>query len=286
VSSHRCIRTYQGICIRSRFLRNSCVFARLARTGKQCEFFVPLSLGVAVAGGVLERLTRRGSAFFPAASTVLSTCLDNQRAALVSIYQGDRKRAAENRLLGEFKIDALPSASQGELQIIVTATLHPDGLLAVRAQCEKANILAGFDRLLSLPGEDPTRLSEFDVGFRRADPRNQENKAGDSSSSSSGDVKEGEGTDKIFVPIDPWEDRKSRCKVITTVLLPILGSDVAELIDQFDDLLRWSLCKAPSAAHDSHEGSHATSDLDGDDNTEDEDEDEDVALAPGLLPRF
>uniref|UniRef100_A0A7S2XGB6 Tudor domain-containing protein n=1 Tax=Lotharella oceanica TaxID=641309 RepID=A0A7S2XGB6_9EUKA len=288
---------------------------RLARTGKQCEFFVPLSLGVAVAGGSLERLTRRGSAFFPAASTVLSTCLDNQNAALVCVYQGDRRKAEENRLLGEFTIRDLPSAAQGELQIVITATLHPDGLLAVRAQCEKANLLAGFDMLLNLPGDDPNRfgeatrlaenpetpvvppselgggqqfpgLSEEQTGPGLSEAQQEESKA-ESATSSSGSKDEDKllmrKKEETFLPPNPWEDRKCRCWAISNALLPILGSDVTELIDQFDDLLRWSLCKAPSGSIGAQEGLTAL-DLDGDD---DEDDEEDVALvAPALLPRF
>mmetsp|Transcript_6999 Transcript_6999/g.13332 ORF Transcript_6999/g.13332 Transcript_6999/m.13332 type:complete len:270 (+) Transcript_6999:523-1332(+) len=252
----------------------------------------------AVAGGSLERLTRRGSAFFPAASTVLSTCLDNQNAALVCIYQGDRKKAEENRLLGEFTIRNLPSAAQGELQIVVTATLHPDGLLAVRAQCEKASLLAGFDMLLNLPGDDPSRLGEATriaenlgtavvprPGF--AEEQQEESKA-ESATSSSGSKAVDEPLKKKeepFLPPDPWEDRKCRCWAISNSLLPILGSDVTELIDQFDDLLRWSLCKVPSGSIEAQEGLTAL-DLDGGDD-HDEDDEEDVALvAPALLPRF
>eukprot|EP00954_Amorphochlora_amoebiformis_P015767 1237509-Amorphochlora_amoeboformis.AAC.2 len=227
----------------------------LTRTGKQCEFSATLTVGVATADGTLAHLAPRGAAFFPTASTTLSTCLDDQRSAIVRIYQGERPRAKDNRLLGEFVIHGLPPAPQGVPQIRLTATLHPDGLLSVRARCETAGVLAGLD-VTAAPGPEDVEKALNDA---------RDNAEADQTSAGKN--------------VDPWEERKCRRWEISNALCRALGSDVSDLVDSYDDELRYSLCVAPVGGGSGLEPAGLAA-------FEADDEEEDVALVVPAMERL
>ena len=63
-----------------------------------------------------------------------STAADNQRAVTVKVYQGERKMAADNRLLGEFNLEGLPPAPRGVPQIEVKFDIDQNGILNVTAR--------------------------------------------------------------------------------------------------------------------------------------------------------
>ena len=70
----------------------------------------PLSLGIETLGGVFTRLIDRNTTIPTKKSQVFSTADDNQSAVTISVCQGEREMAADNKNLGQFNLEGLPPA--------------------------------------------------------------------------------------------------------------------------------------------------------------------------------
>ena len=82
----------------------------------------PLSLGIETEGGIMTVLIERNTTIPVEKKEIFSTAADNQTAVTVSVFQGERKMARDNRLLGQFNLDGIPPAPRGIPQIEVTST--------------------------------------------------------------------------------------------------------------------------------------------------------------------
>ena len=94
----------------------------------------PLSLGIETEGGVLTKLVERNTTIPTEKKETFSTAAENQTAVTVSVYQGERAMARDNRLLGQFNLDGIPPAPRGVPQIQVTFSLDVNGILNVSAK--------------------------------------------------------------------------------------------------------------------------------------------------------
>ena len=94
----------------------------------------PLSLGIETMGGVMTTLIEKNSAIPTYHSQVFSTAEDNQSAVTIHVLQGERKRASDNKSLGQFNLDGIQAAPRGMPQIEVTFDIDVDGLLHVSAK--------------------------------------------------------------------------------------------------------------------------------------------------------
>jgi molecular chaperone DnaK len=94
----------------------------------------PLSLGVETAGGVMTKIIERNTTVPVRRSETFSTAEDNQPAVDIVILQGERPRAADNRVLGRFRLENIRPAPRGEPQIEVTSDIDANGILNVTAR--------------------------------------------------------------------------------------------------------------------------------------------------------
>lgn len=94
----------------------------------------PLSLGLETLGGVFTRIIDRNTTIPTAKSQVFSTAADNQTAVDIRVLQGERPMAADNIVLGEFKLDGIPPAPRGIPQIEVTFDIDANGIVHVSAK--------------------------------------------------------------------------------------------------------------------------------------------------------
>jgi molecular chaperone DnaK len=94
----------------------------------------PLSLGIETMGGVMTKLIEKNTTIPTKQSQVFSTAEDNQSAVTVHVIQGERKRAADNKSLGQFNLEGIRPAARGVPQIEVTFDLDADGILHVSAK--------------------------------------------------------------------------------------------------------------------------------------------------------
>ncbi|MGB8941489.1 MAG: molecular chaperone DnaK, partial [Streptomyces sp.] len=94
----------------------------------------PLSLGVETAGGVMTKIIERNTTVPARRSETFSTAEDNQPAVDIVVLQGERELAADNRVLGRFRLEDLRPARRGETQIEVTFDIDANGILKVSAK--------------------------------------------------------------------------------------------------------------------------------------------------------
>jgi molecular chaperone DnaK len=94
----------------------------------------PLSLGIETLGGVSTVLIPRNTTIPTKRSETFSTASDNQTTVTVHVTQGERKMANDNKSLGKFNLDGIPSAPRGVPQIEVTFDINADGIVKVLAK--------------------------------------------------------------------------------------------------------------------------------------------------------
>ncbi|MFE2034899.1 molecular chaperone DnaK [Streptomyces scopuliridis] len=94
----------------------------------------PLSLGVETRGGVMTKIVERNTTIPVRRTETFSTAEDNQPAVDVVVLQGERERAADNRVLGRFQLTDIRPAPRGEPQVEVTFDIDANGILHVTAR--------------------------------------------------------------------------------------------------------------------------------------------------------
>ncbi|MFE2736090.1 molecular chaperone DnaK [Streptomyces sp. NPDC059349] len=94
----------------------------------------PLSLGVETRGGLMTKIIERNTTIPVRRSETFSTAEDNQPAVDIVVLQGERERAADNRVLGRFQLTDIRPAPRGEPQIEVTFDIDANGILNVSAR--------------------------------------------------------------------------------------------------------------------------------------------------------
>jgi len=94
----------------------------------------PLSLGIETEGGIFTKLVERNTTIPTERKQVFSTAADSQTAVTVSVFQGERPMARDNRLLGQFNLEGIPPAPRGTPQIEVKFDIDANGILSVSAK--------------------------------------------------------------------------------------------------------------------------------------------------------
>ena len=94
----------------------------------------PLTLGIETEGGVMTALVERNTTIPVEKKNVFSTAADSQTAVTVRVFQGERKMATDNRLLGEFNLEGIPPQPRGMPQIEVMFDIDQNGILNVSAK--------------------------------------------------------------------------------------------------------------------------------------------------------
>lgn len=123
----------------------------------------PLSLGIETEGGVMTALVERNTTIPTEKKETFSTAADNQTAVTVKVFQGERKMAADNRLLGQFNLDGIPPAPRGMPQIQVTFSIDVNGILNVTAK----DLGTGKEQTVKI--EQSSGLSEAEIDKMKKD---------------------------------------------------------------------------------------------------------------------
>jgi molecular chaperone DnaK len=94
----------------------------------------PLSLSIETLGGVATPQIERNTTIPTRRSQTFSTASDNQTQVEIHVLQGERPMAADNKSLGKFVLDGIPTAPRGIPQIEVTFDIDANGILHVTAK--------------------------------------------------------------------------------------------------------------------------------------------------------
>jgi molecular chaperone DnaK len=123
----------------------------------------PLTLGIETEGGIMTPLVERNTTIPVEKKNVFSTAADNQTAVTVSVFQGERKMAAHNRVLGQFNLEGLPPAPRGVPQIEVKFDIDQNGILNVSAR----DVGTGKEKSVRI--EQSSGLSEDEINRMQRD---------------------------------------------------------------------------------------------------------------------
>lgn len=94
----------------------------------------PLSLGIETLGGVMTKIIEKGTTIPVKKNQTFSTAEDNQSAVTIHVLQGEREFARDNKSLGQFNLEGIPSAPRGVPQIEVEFDIDANGILTVSAK--------------------------------------------------------------------------------------------------------------------------------------------------------
>ncbi|MBX9772121.1 MAG: molecular chaperone DnaK [Candidatus Obscuribacterales bacterium] len=143
----------------------------------------PLSLGIETMGGVFTKLVERNTTIPTRKSEIFSTAEDSQTAVDIYVFQGERPMARDNKLLGNFRLDGIPSSPRGIPKIEVTFDIDANGILNVTARDQstgkeqKITITASTnlssDDVQRLVGEAESHAEEDKRRKEEADVRNE-----------------------------------------------------------------------------------------------------------------
>ena len=118
----------------------------------------PLSLGVETLGGLMTKVIERNTTIPTRRTEVFSTAEDNQPAVDIVILQGERERAADNRVLGRFRLENIRPAPRGTPQIEVTFDIDANGILNVSARDKDT----GTEQRITISGSGTLDQAEVD----------------------------------------------------------------------------------------------------------------------------
>jgi molecular chaperone DnaK len=125
----------------------------------------PLSLGIETLGGVMTTLISRNTTIPHEKKEIFSTAADNQTAVDVYVFQGERKMARDNKMIGNFRLDGIPPAPRGMPQVEVTFSIDANGILSVGAR-DKAT---GKEHSITIEASSGLSESEIDKMVKDAE---------------------------------------------------------------------------------------------------------------------
>ena len=125
----------------------------------------PLSLGVETLGGVMTKIIPRNTTIPTKKSETFSTAVDGQSNVEIQILQGEREMSRDNKSLGTFRLDGVPSAPRGVPQIEVTLDIDANGILTVTAK-DKGT---GKEQSISITGASTLDKTEVERMVKEAE---------------------------------------------------------------------------------------------------------------------
>ena len=133
----------------------------------------PLTLAIETAGGVATPMIERNTTIPTKKSQIFSTYADNQTAVDIKVLQGERPMAQDNKTLGNFRLDGIPTAARGTPQIEVTFDIDANGILNVSAK-DKGT---GKEQRITITGSSGLDKNEVEKLKREAEAHAAEDEA-------------------------------------------------------------------------------------------------------------
>lgn len=125
----------------------------------------PLSLSIETMGGVATPMIERNTTIPAKKSQVFSTAADSQPSVDIVVCQGERKLVADNKMLGNFRLDGINAAPRGVPQIEVTFDIDRNGILKVSAKDKET----GKEQNISIEGSSGLSDDEIEKAKQEAE---------------------------------------------------------------------------------------------------------------------
>ena len=132
----------------------------------------PLSLGIETLGSVNTVLIPKNTIYPVNKTQIFSTAVESQTSVEVHVLQGERPMASDNKTLGRFMLDGIPSAPRGVPQIEVSFDVDSNGILNVSAK-DKAT---GKSQSIRIEGSIGMSKDEIEKMKQEAQIHEQEDK--------------------------------------------------------------------------------------------------------------
>jgi molecular chaperone DnaK len=226
----------------------------------------PLSLGIETLGGVFTRLIDRNTTIPTKKSQVFSTADDNQSAVTISVYQGEREMAADNKHLGQFNLEGISPAPRGVPQIEVTFDIDANGIVKVSAK-DKATGKEQEIRIQASGGLDDADIERM-VQEAEANAESDKKRRSDVETRNQAEALV-HGAEKAMDDLGDKADANAKAEVEAGVeaLREALSGDDIEAISEKSAALSQSMMKMGEAAY-SAEGDQADANAATDNNDE------------------
>ena len=208
----------------------------------------PLSLGIETLGGVFTRLIDRNTTIPTKKSQVFSTADDNQSAVTISVYQGEREMATDNKHLGQFNLEGISPAPRGVPQIEVTFDIDANGIVKVSAK-DKATGKEQEIRIQASGGLDDADIDRM-VQEAEANAESDKKRRSDVETRNQAEALV-HGAEKAIDDLGDKADAEAKAEVDAGVeaLREALSGDDIEAISEKSAALSQSMMKMGEAAY-------------------------------------
>ena len=212
----------------------------------------PLSLGIETLGGVFTRLIDRNTTIPTKKSQVFSTADDNQSAVTISVYQGEREMAADNKHLGQFNLEGISPAPRGVPQIEVTFDIDANGIVKVSAK-DKATGKEQEIRIQASGGLDDSDIERM-VQEAEANAESDKKRRSDVETRNQAEALV-HGAEKAVEDLGDKPDATAKAEVEAGVeaLREALAGDDVEAISEKSAALSQSMMKMGEAAYNAED---------------------------------
>ena len=223
----------------------------------------PLSLGVETMGSVVNVMVPRNTTIPTNKTEIYSTAMDGQTTVEIHVLQGERQMVSDNKSLGTFRLDGIPSAPRGVPQVEVAFDIDANGILSVTAK-DKGS---GKEQSITITGASTLSESEVDRMVKdaeaNADSDQQKREAIDTKNQAESLIYQAEKqVEELVEKVSP--EAKTKVELVLTELKEAVASDDTQRIKERVEGLQTALMEMGAAVYSGEEEPSTTSSRDGD----------------------
>ncbi|MDB4337985.1 molecular chaperone DnaK [Synechococcus sp. AH-603-L18] len=223
----------------------------------------PLSLGVETMGSVVNVMVPRNTTIPTNKTEIYSTAMDGQTTVEIHVLQGERQMVSDNKSLGTFRLDGIPSAPRGVPQVEVAFDIDANGILSVTAK-DKGS---GKEQSITITGASTLSESEVDRMVKdaeaNADSDQHKREAIDTKNQAESLIYQAEKqVEELGEKVSP--EAKTKVELVLTELKEAVASDDTQRIKERVEGLQTALMEMGAAVYSGEEEPSTTSSRDGD----------------------